>query len=78
MLALEEPKAVSANNVLPARIIAVEAQGAAHANIQLACGEAKLVARITQASLVRLDLKPGRDVFAIVKSVTVDPQISSV
>ncbi|MBI3676633.1 MAG: molybdenum ABC transporter ATP-binding protein [Proteobacteria bacterium] len=78
MLALEEPKAVSANNVLPARIAAVEAQGAAHANIQLACGEVRLVARITQASLARLDLKPGSDVFAIVKSVTVDPQISAV
>lgn len=71
MLALEEPRAISANNVLPARVtgIANDAQG--HADVQLACGAMRLVARITQASSARLGLETGKPVFAIVKSVTV-------
>jgi len=71
MLALEEPRAISANNVIPTKIAAIR-QEAGHADVQLEAGAAKLVARITQASLVRLGLAPGARVFAIVKSVTVD------
>jgi len=71
MLALEEPKAISANNVIPATIAAIRESGG-HADVQLAAGNAKLVARITSASLKRLALAPGMKLFAIVKSVTVD------
>ncbi len=71
MLAREEPKAISANNVIPATIAAI-GESAAHADVQLSCGEAKLVARITRASAARLALAPGMQIFAIVKSVTVD------
>jgi len=71
MLALEEPRAISANNVIPATIAAIR-ETAAHADVQLAAGDAKLVARITPASLKRLALAPGMQLFAIVKSVTVD------
>ena len=42
-----------------------------HADVQLACGEARLVARITRASCERLQLYEGLEIFAIVKSVTV-------
>lgn len=71
MLALEEPRAISANNVIPATIAAIR-ESATHADVQLAAGNAKLVARITLASLKRLALAPGLKIFAIVKSVTVD------
>ncbi|MDE3114827.1 MAG: molybdenum ABC transporter ATP-binding protein [Pseudomonadota bacterium] len=75
MLAREEPKAISANNVLAARVAAVHAGPDGEADVQLDCGGAKLVARITQASVKRLMLAEGTPVFAIVKSVTVDSRI---
>jgi molybdate transport system ATP-binding protein len=71
LLALEEPKSISANNVIPATIAAIRESGG-HGDVQLAAGDAKLVARITSASLKRLALARGMPVFAIVKSVTVD------
>ena len=75
MLAREEPRAISANNVLPATVTAVHAGAAAQADVQLDCGGAKLIARITCASVGRLGLEAGTAVFAIVKSVTVDSRI---
>jgi molybdate transport system ATP-binding protein len=70
MLALSRPEGVSANNILPATIAAIEETGA-HADVQLALREARLTARITRRSLERLALKPGLAVFAVIKSVTV-------
>ncbi|MBV9044538.1 MAG: molybdenum ABC transporter ATP-binding protein [Alphaproteobacteria bacterium] len=72
MLALEEPRGISANNILPTKVLAVAETGTAHADVQLACGATRLVARITRASSARLGLSTGKPVFAIVKSVTVD------
>ena len=71
MLAREEPRAISANNVLPCVVGAVRA-GADQADVQLHCGATRLVARITGASRARLALEPGVAAFAIVKSVTVE------
>ena len=72
MLALEEPRGISANNVLHARVLALGGGPGGHADVQLACGATRLVARITRASAERLGLAAGKAVFAIVKSVTVD------
>lgn len=71
MLALAEPKEVSANNVLPATVTATRAGNDAYADVQLTLGEARLVARITRRSAERLKLAPGVKVFAVIKSVTV-------
>jgi len=73
MLALEEPRAISANNVLRCRVTGIKETGT-HADVQLACGAALLVARITRASAKRLGLKAGVEAYAIAKSVIVDPQ----
>ena len=70
LLAREAPRAISANNILPATVTQVGA--GAQAYVQLAMGPARLVARITRASVERLGLAPGIAVFAIVKSVIVD------
>ena len=70
MLALSRPEGVSANNILPATVAAIEETGA-HADVQLALGQARLIARITRRSLERMGLKPGVPVFAVIKSVTV-------
>jgi molybdate transport system ATP-binding protein len=75
LLAREEPKAISANNVLPATVAAIGSGAQApafQADVQLGCGESRLVARVTRASAERLALAPGLPVFAVVKSVIVD------
>ncbi|MDE2184307.1 MAG: molybdenum ABC transporter ATP-binding protein [Alphaproteobacteria bacterium] len=71
MLACEEPRAISANNVLTSMVDAIRRHGD-DVDVQLRCGGTRLVARITHASQERLGLEPGRAVFAIVKSVTVE------
>ncbi|MGH6871151.1 MAG: molybdenum ABC transporter ATP-binding protein [Rhizomicrobium sp.] len=76
MLALEEPRAISANNVLHATVTAVEPHEI-DADVQLACGGVKLVARITRASLARLAIARGLRLYAVVKSVTVDSAIGA-
>ncbi len=70
MLALEEPRAVSANNVLACSISAIRGDGD-QADVQLQCGAIRLVSRITAASRQRLALEPGVRLYAVVKSVTV-------
>lgn len=77
MLARVAPEAISANNVLAAEIVSVHAGSASETEIRLRCGDVKLVAHITRASVGRLGLAPGQAVFAIVKSVTVDPQLGA-
>lgn len=71
MLALAEPQAISANNVLACTVKAIRTSGD-EADIQLLCGATRLVSRITAASRARLGLEPGLAVYAIVKSVTVE------
>jgi molybdate transport system ATP-binding protein len=77
MLARERPVAISANNVLPASVSGLRASDAVHVDVQLKCGAATLIARITRASAARLALQEGTAVFAIVKSVTLAPQIEA-
>jgi molybdate transport system ATP-binding protein len=72
MLATEEPRAISANNVLAGSIVAISDGEGASSDVQLTCGNARLVARITRASMKRLGLVAGQPVFGIVKAVTVD------
>ena len=70
MLALTKPEGVSANNVLSAVVAAIREDGP-NADVQLRLRSSLLVARITRRSLERLALKPGKSVFALIKSVTV-------
>lgn len=70
MLALEEPRAISANNVLACTIAAIRSVGD-HVDVQLQCGATPLVARITGASAARLGLAGGQAVYVVVKAVTV-------
>ncbi len=77
LLALEEPRGISANNVLPAKVVGIGNSDDVHADVQLACGATRLIARITRASAARLGLAPGKPVYAIVKSVTVGAMAAS-
>lgn len=71
LVALEAPSAISANNILPVTISDV-ARDEARAEIGMRCGKARLVARLTAASVKRLHLEPGMEAFAVIKSVTVE------
>ena len=71
LIALVAPQAISANNVLPVMTGNVRFTGD-FAEVTLAAGAARLLARITAASARRLALAPGLAVFAVIKSVTVD------
>jgi molybdate transport system ATP-binding protein len=72
MLARTRPSDVSANNVLPVGVVDVRADAEGpYADVQLALGEQRLVARITRYSVERLQLRPGMPLFAIIKTVTV-------
>lgn len=72
MLARTEPAAISANNVLLVTVAAIraDAQGP-YADIQLALDGHALAARITRYSLERLQIQPGDNVYAVIKTVTV-------
>lgn len=70
MLALSEPKDISANNVIAGRVQSIRF-AADFADVRLLCGATPVVARITAASCARLALERGAAVFAVVKSVTV-------
>jgi molybdate transport system ATP-binding protein len=71
LIAREEPNAISANNILPVTIFGVRLDGA-RAEVEMRCGTARLVARITTASVHRLGLAPNVAAFAVIKSVTVE------
>ncbi|HEX3430044.1 MAG TPA: molybdenum ABC transporter ATP-binding protein [Rhizomicrobium sp.] len=74
ILAREAPITISANNVLSVQVAAGHTETEAHADVRLRCGGVNLVARITRASFHRLCLTEGEGIYAIVKSVAVDPQ----
>ena len=71
LVAREAPKAISANNILPVTISSVRLDGI-RAEVEMQCGSARLVARITAASVQRLQLKAGISAFAVIKSVIVE------
>ncbi|MFL5238481.1 MAG: molybdenum ABC transporter ATP-binding protein [Rhizomicrobium sp.] len=74
IIACEEPRGISANNVLPVTILEIRERTDFHVDVRLLCGTTRLVAWITHASRERLELAPGVQVFAIVKSVSIVPQ----
>jgi len=70
MLSLRPPEEISALNVLAGRVAAVIPISSAQADVRLDCNGALLMARLTQKSVERLALAPGRPVFAVIKSVS--------
>lgn len=72
MLSRVRPTEISALNVLPAVVIEERDGLGCYADVQIAVGATELVARITRRSAAALDLAPGREVFALIKSVAID------
>jgi molybdate transport system ATP-binding protein len=68
LLSADPPGRVSARNVLPARVERIElAQG--DATVTLDAGE-RLIARLTTGAALRLALRPGSQVHALIKAQT--------
>ena len=73
ILALEAPRAVSVNNVLPAAVLACVEDPPAHAAlVSLELGGGRLLARVTLDAAERLGLRPGAPVLALIKSMSVE------
>ena len=73
LIALKQPEAISALNVLAATIVAIHVGSGPGAMVSLSVGSDRLLARITQRSVAALGLKRGDRCFAIVKSVALTP-----
>lgn len=70
-LATVRPQGISIRNILPAQITAiVPGNGGQHVDVITACGPATLRARITRAAVEELGLSEGREVFALVKTMS--------
>jgi molybdate transport system ATP-binding protein len=75
-IATARPEGLSIRNVIATRIAEiVEEKGTAFAELRLQGRRQVLRARITRLSVSELKLTPGREVYALVKSVAVDRQL---
>lgn len=75
MLSLGRPGEISALNVLSGTISEIgerSGPGGSTVHLLIACGEAKLAARLTAKSVALLGLAPGKPVHAVIKSVSVE------
>jgi molybdate transport system ATP-binding protein len=68
-LSLERPERTSVLNVVPAKILEIAEGGSAQALVRLDAGGTVLLARITRKSLHLLGLRPGLEVYALIKAV---------
>jgi molybdate transport system ATP-binding protein len=73
-IALSPPENISILNILPCIIKEIGEEKAPQIDLQLDAGGAPIWARITARSRTALGLKPGLQVYALIKSVAIDRQ----
>ena len=71
ILSRTRPDGLSALNILPAKVTAVRLGDGPGAIVQLKAGDDLILARITRRSALALELAPGVECFAILKTVAV-------
>lgn len=71
MLACEEPRKISALNILHGTVAELIPADSSSVNVKLDCGGAVIMARITRHSAAVLQLAPGSRAYAVVKAVSV-------
>jgi molybdate transport system ATP-binding protein len=71
ILALQRPEGLSALNILPVRVSAMQTGQGPGALVRLDLGGESLLARITRRSAEALQIRPGLALFAVIKSVAV-------
>jgi len=74
ILAATPPTGISALNILAGRVEAVVPIEEAALEVQLRLGDERLLARVTRRSGATLGLAPGREVFAVIKTIAIDPR----
>lgn len=74
LLSRRRPEAISALNVLPGTVDAVHTGRGPGAIVSVRTGAGRLLARITRRSERALDLKPGAECFAVIKTVAIAPE----
>jgi molybdate transport system ATP-binding protein len=72
MIAVREPRGLSALNVLAGVITAIGPSDGPIAELRLDCGGDALIARLTRQSIATLKLSQGKRVYAVIKSVAFD------
>ncbi|MEZ5487214.1 MAG: molybdenum ABC transporter ATP-binding protein [Steroidobacteraceae bacterium] len=72
MLATEQPRGLSVRNVLPATVRRIAARADATELVELDCCGQPLLAAVSRGAVLELRLEPGREVFALVKTVAID------
>jgi molybdate transport system ATP-binding protein len=70
-ISLEDPKFISINNVLPGIIKELGKESGDLIDVLIDVG-APIWARVSRSSLSRLELTPGKHVFAMIKAVAID------
>jgi len=68
-LALEPATGTSILNILPARVTGIASRRPGRVMVRFEVGGTGLLAAVTERSAAVLDLKPGREVFAQIKSI---------
>lgn len=68
-LTLAAQSDTSIQNIFPATIAEITPEGSAQVMVRLIVGSVPILARITRKAATELDLKPGKSVYAQVKSV---------
>jgi molybdate transport system ATP-binding protein len=76
-IATARPEKLSIRNVLLARIVSIDAGAYPNVELLLDVDGRHLRARITRDALEELDLAPGREVYALVKSVALEGSLGS-
>lgn len=74
-IALQPLAGVSIRNQLPATVLDISAESGAHAEVRLDCGGAVIRARLTRKAVHDLELAPGAQVYALIKSVAFDRRL---
>ena len=76
-IATVRPEKLSIRNVLKARILTIEPGANMNVELMLDVDGERLRARITREALEELELAPGSEVFALVKSVALESSLGS-
>ena len=74
MIALTPPQGLSALNILPGTVAEIGRAEGPIVEIRLDCAGEPLIARLTRRSVEGLGLVPGRQVYAVIKSIAFDHQ----
>jgi molybdate transport system ATP-binding protein len=78
ILAIEEPRGLSVQNTLKGEVAEIAEEEGALAEVKVRIGRTALLARITRDSVRRLQLAPGKPVYALLKSVALEGRSLSV